>query len=156
MAIVDGAIYLSDPSTEKPVVRVRQTEHGVVEERLVGSKCRTERHRPRVDEDPLGHEDEMRLQSAGVVVAGPLADAITILPYHAPLDAIVDLLIELVPADGTYTIVVFADREPSLEPLRRLPAGFAIADHHSELATAELRRRFPHLDPTNDSTVPKP
>jgi hypothetical protein len=152
MVIVDGAIYLSNPLLPRPLIRVQDTEHGFVEQQVVPSKCLSVPPSPRgrkAAQALAETETRRRLVSVGVVEEyyedGPIP--LHILPYHAPLDTIVDLLIELLPADGSYELVLWSRNEPSLEPLARLPRGFSVADIVDDAATQELRRRFPNLDP---------
>jgi hypothetical protein len=152
MTIVDGFIYLSNPLRPKPLVRVHETEHGFVEERLVPSKCLSVPPPPlrrKYKQSRADLETTRRLHSAGVVrdyyAEGRVR--VHIMPYHAPLDTVVDLIIELLPADGTHEIVFWANYETEIEPLGRLPSGFSIADVVDEARTQELRRRFPKLDP---------
>jgi hypothetical protein len=151
LTIVDGGMYLSNPTIPSPLLHLHQSEHEFVEQRVVpSSQCRVRRVRARhlLPPDPgyASSEGLQRLAAAGVAEQR-YDDSLHILPYHWPLDAIVDLLIEVVPASGTYTIVISSSDEASLEPLQRLPSGFAIEDAWGDKATAELRDRFPQLDP---------
>jgi hypothetical protein len=151
LAIVDDVLYLSAPSNfaerSTPdvrwpgILRLVPTADGLHEAAVVPSDLRI--HRGRWDVDPL--EERFRLASMGVKVDD---DDFYILPYHQPLDAIVDRLVEVVSPIDTVTLnALDVDGCPDYEALGRLPAGVTVGLMLRSEDDCEdaFYRRFGHL-----------
>jgi hypothetical protein len=163
LAIVDDVLYLSSPRDRasevsygapwRGILRLVPTAEGLREEEVVPGNLRVRRTRSRPSpfdqaRDHLGsmgvHVQEGQYDQARLVDQ----NRFDILPYHQPLDAIVDRLVEVVRPEDTVALTALdADGCPESAALGRLPAGVVIefVGITEDGCVDEFHRRFEHL-----------